>query len=465
MQNHIKINYYTNYNTTIKQLLRRTLVQLICYATKKDLNMKKILIITSALVLTINLHAQVKSNAELKSLINQAFAYFPKIKEIENTVTTSEQKLALTKLNNLPEVTGNASYAYIQPKIVLPFNGVDFQFAPVHALNTSIDGSYTLLDFGRFKANVEKSKDELQFSKHNVENAKTQLAYQVAQVYYNIVYIKKAITIQDSIINFLTDNKRIVENKLKNGDALKLDVLNIETQLNEEQNRKVDLQNTLNKQLFLLEYTTGIKQAIGNSFDFDINLTDATTALTTAQTNNIDFALAKDKIKQAENDVTVAKTIDKPVVAIKASTGIKNGYVPNVGDMRFNYNAGVGLSIPIYNGGKTKQQIKLAENIVKQNQLAVETLNNNYKKDIQQTIEDIASNLERIKYTQGQINDAKYAQRLAATRFQNGVSTNIELTNAATATARIQLTELRYQFQLCLAKIELTKLMGYNYWQ
>ncbi|MFX5476658.1 hypothetical protein ABTD55_22320, partial [Acinetobacter baumannii] len=84
----------------------------------------------------------------------------------------------------------------------------------------------------------------------------------------------------------------------------------------EEQNRKVDLQNTLNKQLILLEYTTGIKQEAGNSFDFDVNLTDATTALSTAQTNNVDFLIAKDKIKQAESDVTVAKTTDKPIVAI-----------------------------------------------------------------------------------------------------------------------------------------------------
>jgi len=153
--------------------------------------MKKILIITSIVALAINLNAQVKTNAELKGFINQSFGYFPKIKEIENTVITSQEKLALTQLSKSPEVTGNASYAYIKPKIVIPINGVDFQFAPVHSVNSSIDANYTLFDFGRFKANVEKSKDELQLSKHNVENAKSQLAYQIAQVYYNIVYIKK----------------------------------------------------------------------------------------------------------------------------------------------------------------------------------------------------------------------------------------------------------------------------------
>ncbi|MFX5260782.1 TolC family protein, partial [Acinetobacter baumannii] len=84
----------------------------------------------------------------------------------------------------------------------------------------------------------------------------------------------------------------------------------------------------------------------------------------------------------------------------------------------------------------------------------------NYKKDIEQTLSDIQSNMERIKYTQQQINEAKYAQQLAATRFKNGVGTNLELTTAAATTQRIELMELRYQFQLCLSKVDLARLMG-----
>jgi outer membrane protein TolC len=86
------------------------------------------------------------------------------LKEAQNNVTAAQQRLDLTKLNNLPTVSGQASYTYVQPKIVLPFpagpNGKveDFQFAAVHDYGASINGSYTLLDFGRLKANIEKSK-------------------------------------------------------------------------------------------------------------------------------------------------------------------------------------------------------------------------------------------------------------------------------------------------------------------
>ena len=426
--------------------------------------MKKNLIFLALVFAANTAMAQVKANTELKSLITQSFSYFPKVKEVENAITTAQEKVTLTQLNNLPEVNGNASYEYVQPKIVIPLGGTDFQFAPVHNLNGNVMASYALYDFGRVKANVAKSKDELQYAKHNADNVKAQLAYQVAVIYYNIVFLKKAISIQDSVINFLTDNLAVVQSKLNNGDALKIDLLNIQANRDQDQNRKVDLLNSLQKQLNLLEYTTGIKQNTGKAFDFEINLTDANAALSVAQTSNIDFLLAKDKIKQSQSDLEIAKLGDKPFIALNAGAGVKNGYVPDVAEMRFNYAAGVSFTVPIYNGGKTKQQIKLQQNIVKQNELAVESLSSNYKKDIEQALTDIQSNYERINNTKGQTEQAVYAQQLAATRFKNGVGTNLELTNASTNVQRALLTTLQYEYQLCLAKVELVRLMGYQYW-
>jgi outer membrane protein TolC len=43
-----------------------------------------------------------------------------------------------------------------------------------------------LLDFGRLKANVDKAKTDLKYANDNVANVQTQLASQVATIYYNI---------------------------------------------------------------------------------------------------------------------------------------------------------------------------------------------------------------------------------------------------------------------------------------
>ena len=99
-----------------------------------------------------------------------------------------------------------------------------------------------------------------------------------------------------------------------------------------------------------------------------------------------------------------------------------------------------------------------------QNKLAIETLTSDYKRDIQQALIDIQSNQERINNTKGQIEQAQTAEALAASRFKNGVGTNLEITNAATNLARAQFSRLQYEYQLCLAKTELVKLLGYKYW-
>lgn len=431
--------------------------------------MKKIFLIAlSFAFLAKYSDAQVQANSELKKLINQSFSYFPKLKEAENTILTAEDKITLNQLAGNPNVGIQGGYTYMAPvsKASFPINGStqELKFIPNHNYTASVNANYTLVDFGRLKANIERSKTDLQYAKDNIEMIKSQLANQVSTIYYNMVYLQKAISIQDSVLSFLDENKKVVQSKLKDGEALKIDLLNIQANIDNEENRKVDLNNSLQKQLNLLKYTTGTAAPAGTVFDFDVRNAGNTIALDSSVNNNMDFKLAKDRIKQAAGDIAIIRLQDKPSVSVNGGLGFKNGYLPDIYYMQFNGLANVSLNIPLYSGGRTKQQIKLQEHLVQQQQLALVSLNESYKKDIAQAITDIESNIERIGNTQAQIDQAKYAQQLAAVRFKNGVGTNLELTSASTNVQRAELSKLQYQYQLCLAKLELAKLMGYQYW-
>jgi len=430
--------------------------------------MKKIFFLFCSVVFANSfLHAQVAANNQLKSLINQSFSYFPKVKEAENTISTAQQKLEIAQ-TNLPTIDGTVSYDYVQPKITLPLQ-VDgetknFQFAPVHNVNAFVGANYTLFDFGRLQANVERAKTDLRYAEHNVDYVKSQLAYQVANIYYNIIYFQKGIAIEDSVLSYLNENKRIIQSQLENGTALKIDLLNVKASIDQEQNRKVELQDRLQKQINLLQYATGDTTANGNNFDFDVALKDALTLVSEAQRNNLEYVLARDRVQQANSDLAIIKTNNKPYVGVGADAGVKNGYVPDVNQIRFNYAAGVTLHVPIYDAGKTKRETKLQETIIKQNELAIQSMDNEYNKDIVQALTDINSNLQSIKNTQGQIEEASAAEQLASSRFINGVGTNLEITNASTNRSRAEFTRLQYEYQLCLAKLELVRLLGYQYW-
>jgi outer membrane protein len=279
-----------------------------------------------------------------------------------------------------------------------------------------------------------------------------------------VIYLNKAIVIQDSVISYYTENKKLIESKLKNGDALKVDLYNIESNIDNEQNRKVDLENALQKQLNLLEYTTGKGMIANGGFDFALNDATHEEWSKKASEQSSEYALVKSKIQQAASDLRYNKSQQTPTLSATATAGFRNGYQPDIFENRFNYLAGLSLNVPIYAGGKMRSQVGVAEQSLKQSELSLQTLDNMYRKDIKQALTDINSNKARIENSKSQISSAKSVLDLTQSRYKNGVVTYLDLTYAVNSMQRASLSELQYEYQLCLSYIELARLSGTKYW-
>ena len=404
--------------------------------------------------------AQSLINGELKNLLNQSLQYFPKVKEVQQSVQLAEDKLTLTELNKYPDITMDASYAYVQPKIEVAFGEKTFQFAPVHNVSGALNGTYTLFDFGRLASNIQKAKLELQTSKHVAEQLKHSLFFQVSQLYYQIIYAKKAIEIQNQVLLLLTENKTIIETQLKNGNAIQLDLLTIQSKIDNELNRKIDLETNLKKLLNLLNYATGVATISETQLSVSLKNYTSDEAMQMALIHNPSIAIAKDKVNVTKADVAITKLNERPYVGMKASVGSRNGYLPQINDPRFNYNAGIGFSVPLFNGGKIKQQIKIQERSLALSETNVASQIHDFEKDIQAALIDIQSNQARIKNAATQIEQAALAQKLSVSKLKNGTVTPIEITSTNADYQRALLNQLQYQYQLCNAQLELIKLMG-----
>jgi len=423
--------------------------------------MKKLCIALFLFITTINLlSAQTMINAELKGLLQKSVTYFPKVKEVEQSVQLAEQKLKLTELNKYPDVTMDASYAYVRPKIEVPFGANTFQFAPVHNFSAAVNGTYALIDFGRLKANIEKSKLELQSAHHVAAQLETSLFAQISQLYFQIVFTQKAIQIQDQILSLLFENKKVIDAQLKNGTAIQLDVLTIQSKIDNEINRKIDIETNLKKLLNLLHYATGVDNVTAGELIMNVKNYTYDEALQSAIEHNPALAIAKDKISISKSDLTIAKLYDKPFIGAKASIGSKNGYLPTINDPKFNYNAGIGISIPLFNGGKNKQLVKIQEQGRALSETNAVIVLHETEKDIQAALIDIMSSQSRIKNANTQIEQAALAQKLSTSKLLNGTGTPLEITNANTDYQKALLNQLQFQYQLCNAQIELLKIMG-----
>jgi outer membrane protein TolC len=426
------------------------------------------------LVLSLALKAQTAANPELVQLVNKSFTYNPRINELQQNVAIQEERLDVSQTYLLPSVNATGSYNYVAPvgQITFPVApGVDklIQFQPNNNVTFGLGLNYQVLDFGRARANINKSKTEIQQSKDNVEFNKGQLAAQVAGIYYGIIYLRNAITVQDSILSSLGQTKKQTENKLKNGDALELDVLTINSNIDAEQNRKVELETMLEKQKNLLMYSTGVSSI--NTPGSDFNFATGSTVITSneelvkqAEQTNLDFKMAQQRNSLTAHDWDINKRSYYPSLNIVGNAGMRNGYQPNINDLKFNYLVGVGFTAPIFQGGRYKQQKQLFEATTTLNNLSISTLRKNYERDIAQATADINSYTSRLVNIQGQINQAQKALEQTNSRYKNGIAIQVEYINALTTLQRIKLSALNFEYQKCLGQIELTRLTGNKWW-
>jgi len=407
--------------------------------------------------------ADAQTNNELKSLINQSFTYFPRIQELQKMSEVSAERVELARSNYYPIISGLGQYTYVTPLSKAVFGGSEFKFQPNNNYNFNLSVTQPIWDFGKTNAQIAKAKTDLLSATTSIEQAKAQVASQVASVYYSMIYLKKAIAVEDSILSFLKENKKIIENRIKRGDALQIDATNIQSNIDLEENRKVDFVNSLQKQKALMEYVSGSSiEPTTSDFDFP-QFTDGQAA-DYAKQNSFDLRLAAQRTLGSEMDLKYAQNSRFPLLTFSGGTGYKNGYQPDINPLIFNYALGVNLSVPIYSQGKTNRNIRVAQSTVQANLLAAKTAENSLKRDLTQVQADLASNEDRIKNSESQVKYAREALTLTQSRYKQGVATHLDLLNSSSNLQRILLNQIQFQYQHCTARIEQARLIGWKYW-
>jgi outer membrane protein len=424
--------------------------------------------------------AQETTNETLNQLVRAAIDYAPRIKEQQQTVLMSDFRTKIQEAALKPQISTDISVTRIDPVAKAQFSfgpsPTSLQFQPNMNYNVNIGGNYVIYDWGKQFANIEKMRLETNLAKTNVESLKTVYAYQVANLYYGIVYNLKAIDVQQEQLKLVDDNGKIISNRLKQGDALEFDQVSVQVRYKNAESRLTDIQTQLERQYIYLSSLIG-KDAHGiipTGTSFNLGTADLSVegALNQAQTNNFELKALKDRDLIAASDVRIAQMSALPNLAATAQVGVKNGYVPRINgeqpdfsdDFKLNSIVGVRLTIPVYTGHRGAYQTEVAKLNREMLKYSVDITNQGLKRDLEAAQNDYNSAKSKLDLSESNVKQAQYALKLANVRYLNGVSTNIEIETAQTALRDAQFTQLQYQYQMALAKLEMNRLSGVKFW-
>ncbi|MFD1820620.1 Outer membrane protein TolC [Pseudarcicella hirudinis] len=420
--------------------------------------------------------AQGKTDEALNQLIRSAIEYSPKIKEQQQTILIGDYKTRIHQANEKPNIAGEVGVTRFDPVAKATLGGTTIQFQPNMNYNANVGANYTVYDWGKNALEVEKSKLETELSKTNVEGLKNIYAYQVANLYYGIVYLQKAIEVQKQQLKLVNDNEKIISDRLKQGDALDYDQISVQVRYKNAESRLADLQSQLERQYIYLNSLVGkdIRGSITAQTTFDLGLPELTVdnAYNDAQTSNFDLKTLKEKDLIYERDVKLSQMSLAPSLVANGSVGIKNGYFPRINgeipsfsdDFKLNSVLGIKLNIPIYSGKKGAYNTSIAKLNREMLKYSVDVTNQALRRDLEQAQNDLKTAQEKMDLSEKTVFQADYALKLAESRFKNGVITNVEIESAQTALKEAQLTQLQYQYQIVLAKLEINRLTGVKFW-
>jgi outer membrane protein len=442
------------------------------YKLKMTIDMKKIFGLIALAAISFSGWSQSTpiQDEQLQQLIQQAVSNYSKVKELEIMYRSNDVNDEMIKSNWLPEVSADAGYRFNAPSPSIDFPTASgpkaFQFTPYNNYNAELTVNQLLYDFGKTRAQLQKSNAERKLSQDNIDLLKNTIGYQVAEIYFSIGFLENAIKVQNSQISSLRENERLIDAKVRNGDALEYDLLTTRVRIANSSNRLADLQSQLERQYIMLRMYTGAEQK--GKINSNLVRTDLPMAIdpesTDWQSTSLEVQNIKHRLQGLDVDYKNASLMNRPSVFGQAGGGVRNGFQPEIDRMRLNGTVGVGISIPIFSGNRPQLQRKMTQINMDAAKQSLQTLEENVRKDLANVNEDYKNLQVKLDNTKLLVQQAQKAYDLAQVRFKNGLITSAELVAAQSNIEDARLTQIQLEYQELLDKLQSQKIVGNRIW-
>ena len=362
--------------------------------------MKKFILIFGFISLFFNcLTAQDTLRLTLEECLQYAEAHNFSIQSANINISTSELNLKQAKLNIAPSVSASASQNV---------NFGNYEKSVGWGGNYGINAGMTLFN-GLSNANkIKQNKLGVEQSELQLESNKNNIRVSVIQAFLSVMMNEELLNYQQKVLNSSNEQMEQGRQQLEVGQILESDYKMLQAQYTSDlyniENTKNNIQsNYLTiKNLLSMDPSTKLSIVFPDSATLFKSLDlPSLQELIDRSTNYLpELKMSENDITSAEYDVKIQKANFYPTLS--ASAGISTGYngsnltSPNTGWGTqlwhgLGENIGLNLSIPIYQRGSVRNNVKLAEYRVEQLELEHKETEYQVNQDLQKSYLDVAS--------------------------------------------------------------------------
>jgi outer membrane protein TolC len=246
------------------------------------------------------------------------------------------------------------------------------------------------------------------------------------------------------------------------GFVAQLDVNRSRVQLQTQRQRVLTLENDIAKQKVNLARLAGLPPLQEFQLATDVPFAPAPPlsmeeAVEQAERGRHDLHSAQAEVRAAENSLRAAQAERLPSLSLQADYGLIG---TNPAQSHGTFSLTGALRIPIWQGGRVEASIEQAKSVLSQRRAEVEDLRSRIRAEIRTAFLDLQAAEQQVQLARQNAAVARQSLELMRQRYDEGVSTSVEVVQAQETLATAELDTITALFSHNLAKLTLARHLG-----
>ncbi len=338
----------------------------------------------------------------------------------------------------LPQINLEASYTH-NDKVPSPniFTGYNNDNLANLTLSESIYSG------GANMANLRQAQLSLNVQQETLRAKKLDVEFDAKRLYYGLLLAYETERIAKDALEQAVAHYENVKQMYKHGTASRFDMLQSGIQVsllepdvvktkNEIEILKADLNKLLGRQV---DYPIITQEKLACSFI----LIEENEFLKIAYLDRPEMKLKSLGIDIDKWGIQMAKSGYRPTVDFLAGYSYRSNNLGNlINEKQRNWNAGISVNVPIFEGFSTKAKVDAAKAIYAQAKISKENLVDQINVDVRKACLDLKESEAIIKSQKDNVGEAKEALRISEVSYANGVAINLDVLDSQVSLAQIQ---------------------------
>lgn len=347
---------------------------------------------------------------------------------------------------------------------------IDLPFGRENVWRVDLAASQWLYTGGRLTAQSEQANAARTSAEVSLASARAQVALDVAQAFFDAALSDRQVTIAQASIEQAQRTYEQTRAQREVGRQSEFDLLRAQVALDTLQPDLVRRQAARTIAYLRLKQLLEIPLDTALDLSLDLGTGDLAppprfaAAVAEAEAGRIAstrpaIALAETDIRVRDAAVTIARSQRLPAASLRSSYGLVNydGF-PDVTDFRTNWTVGAQVSMPIFNGGRIRADEAIARAEAEQARRQLRLTQELAALDGESARQELIAARAAWEATAGTVRQAERAYEIAELRYREGISTQLELSDARLLLAQAQLNRAQAGRDLQVARVRVALL-------